>query len=188
LQDLVSSPEGRREVALTLTFNPDFSFLFASNLHARLTQITLDARFRPLFGWVLARSGSMPLASPATGSSQPLLFECQLQDTALNCKVPSVTAFTKCNCGVIVVHRGEGGDAPSARGEEIDCNITSKTKKLKKNINIYRGNLGWIFCGFGVDFCGFLWISVDLEWISVDLEWISVDLGPCELRDWTREI
>jgi hypothetical protein len=28
---------------------------------------------------------------------------------------------------------------------------------------------------------------VDLEWISVDLEWISVDLGPCELRDWTRE-
>jgi hypothetical protein len=27
-------------------------------------------------------------------------------------------------------------------------------QELEK-LNIYRGNLGWIFCGFGVDFCGF---------------------------------
>jgi hypothetical protein len=69
LHGLGRCPEGRWEVVLTLTFGPFFRSHLPSNLQARLTQITLDARFRPLFGWVLARSGSMPIASPATGSS-----------------------------------------------------------------------------------------------------------------------
>jgi hypothetical protein len=83
----------------------------------------------------------------------------------------TVTAFLSSYIG--------GKEGTRLRREVKKLTVTSHQRL--RNLNIYRGNLGWIFCGFGVDFCGFLWISVDLEWISVDL-------GPCELRDWTREI
>jgi hypothetical protein len=56
LQDLVSSPEGRREVALTLTFNPDFSFLFASNLEASSSARGQHASSQPSHELVLSVS------------------------------------------------------------------------------------------------------------------------------------
>jgi hypothetical protein len=111
----------------------------------------------------------------------------------------SVTAFLS------LVHRRRGGDAPSARGEEIDCNITSKTIKIiytQKSPGDFFVDLSSIFCGSFVDFRGsfvdfrrFSSIFVDFRGsfvdfrrfssIFVDLLWIfcrfgvgGVDSGP----------
>jgi hypothetical protein len=51
-----------------------------------------------------------------------------LQDTAFNCKAPSVFAFFECN-----IEAG-GGDAASRRGEECVCNIKNLKKNAKMNV------------------------------------------------------
>jgi hypothetical protein len=53
-------------------------------------------------------------------------FRCNCKNPSVNCKKRLVTAF------LIVVHRGEGGDAASPRGGDTVCNITSKTKKMNR--------------------------------------------------------
>jgi hypothetical protein len=77
----------------------------------------------------------------------------------------SVTAFLS------LVHRRRGGDAPSARGEEIDCNITSKTIKIIIYTQKSQGDFSVDLLSISVDFCG---SSVDLLWIFGGS---SVDFG-----------
>jgi hypothetical protein len=87
--------------------------------------------------------------------AQPLLISASSQPLSQpRAWTVHVTAFTKCNCLFEGSTSWWGGDAASRRGEEIDCNITSRTKKFK-----------YIPGQFGVDF---LWISVDFGENGVD--------------------
>jgi hypothetical protein len=69
-----------------------------------------EARHRPL---------RLKIAAPLKNELGDRL---KLQVCHCNCRRPFVTAF----CAL--VHRGEGGDAPSARCGDTVCNITSKTQ------------------------------------------------------------
>jgi hypothetical protein len=51
--------------------------------------------------------------------------------------------------------------------------LTVTSHQLCRNLNIYRGNLGWILCRFGVDL-EWIWGRFGVDWsgFGVDLEWI----------------
>jgi hypothetical protein len=56
--------------------------------------------------------------------------------------------------------------------------LTVTSHQLCRNLNIYRGNLGWILCRFGVDL-EWIWGRFGVDWsgFGVDLEWIWSGFG-----------
>jgi hypothetical protein len=89
-------------------------------------EVYLQAQLFHGFGQCLSFSGSVTagtnlslVRSHEVVHSYELGLSLQLQGTRCNCIYKVYLLF------LIVVHRGEGGDAASRRGEECVCNITS---------------------------------------------------------------
>jgi hypothetical protein len=119
--------------------------------HPNRTKLAAILKTHPKFNQLNQTTYLYPLLNSA---SFPACLKVSL-DSLLNCEAHNSTArhttqlrVTTCNCKDASVfaffaslHRGEGGDAPSARCGDTVCNITSRTwsnfiKKGKEKSNI----------------------------------------------------